>query len=75
VAAHVCFETAGSVEALTAAVNFADEVPLPTSLAVRSPCAVVGEVHLLVCRIVRGPAQIWGRLRRDCVLLEDGTKS
>jgi hypothetical protein len=52
VTSHVCFETAGSVEALAAAVDFADEVPLPTSLAVCSACAVVGEVDFLVCRIV-----------------------
>lgn len=43
-AAHVGFEAAGSVKALATAVDFADEVPLPASLAVCSPSAVVGEV-------------------------------
>lgn len=52
VAAHVGFETTWSVESLPTAVNLADKVPLSTSLALRSPSTVVGEVYFLVCRIV-----------------------
>ena len=46
------FETTRSIEALAAAFDLTDEVPLPASLAVCSPGAAVGEIDLSVCRIV-----------------------
>jgi hypothetical protein len=51
-AAHMRLETAWSIEALAAAFDFADEVPLPASLAVCSPGAAVGEIDFQVRRIV-----------------------
>jgi hypothetical protein len=44
VAAHMGLETTRSIEALAAALDLTDEVPLPASLAVCSPGAAVGEI-------------------------------
>jgi hypothetical protein len=58
VAAHVGIETAGTVEALAAAVDIADVVPLAAGLAVGAAGAIVGEVDLVVARVGRMPVGV-----------------
>jgi hypothetical protein len=50
-------EAAWPVEALVAAFDGTDVVPLATGLAVCSRSAIVGVVDLVVARIIRLPAQ------------------
>jgi hypothetical protein len=57
VASHVLFETDWSVEALVAAFESADIVPLTACLTIRPQCAFLGVIDLVViARIVRIPA-------------------